>query len=158
MVHPTRLGRPPPTTHAGPQPAQPTHLRRVKRRNHRAPPDTTQKREASERCPPRVRGSDGALAVELTAWMQTLALTETEARRWDPKKVRLRQFSIAGWIVRHAGGTHLRRSAHAPWRHLIEAVLAGLDACSVPARPARTGPYGRHAYHRNPWNAAVNPG
>jgi len=40
-------------------------------------------------------GSDGGLAVELTAWMQTLALTETEAPQWDPKKSRLRQFSIA---------------------------------------------------------------
>ena len=35
-----------------------------------------------------------ALAGELTAWMQTLALHEHDARRWEPKRLRLRLFSI----------------------------------------------------------------
>src|SRR3954454_21224189 len=35
-----------------------------------------------------------ALACELTAWMQTLALPEHQARRWEPKRLRLRLFSI----------------------------------------------------------------
>jgi hypothetical protein len=55
-----------------------------------------------------------ALAVELTAWMQMLALTEHPARRWEPKRLRLRLFSIAGRIARHARRTHLRLSAHTP--------------------------------------------
>ncbi len=32
------------------------------------------------------------LATELTAWMQMLALTGTEARVWEPKRLRLRLF------------------------------------------------------------------
>lgn len=37
-----------------------------------------------------------ALAVELTAWTQMLALTDHEARRWEPKRLRLRLFLRRG--------------------------------------------------------------
>lgn len=60
-----------------------------------------------------------ALALELTAWTQTLALTDHEARRWEPKRLRLRLFSVAGRLARHARQVHLRLSAHAPWAELI---------------------------------------
>ena len=40
-----------------------------------------------------------ALACELLAWMAMLALTGP-ARRWEPRKLRLRLFSAAGRIVR----------------------------------------------------------
>jgi hypothetical protein len=60
-----------------------------------------------------------ALAVELTAWTQMLALTGHEARRWEPKRLRLRLFSVAGRIARHARRVHLRLAAHAPWADLI---------------------------------------
>jgi hypothetical protein len=60
-----------------------------------------------------------ALAVELTAWTQLLALTDHEARRWEPKRLRLRLFSVAGRIARHARQVHLRVAAHAPWAELI---------------------------------------
>lgn len=73
-----------------------------------------------------------ALAVELTAWMQLLALAEYPARRWEPKRLRLRLFSIAGRIARHARRTHLRLSAHAPWSALIAAALARLSALPAP--------------------------
>ena len=46
-----------------------------------------------------------ALACELLAWTQMLALTGT-ARRWEPKRLRLRLFSVAGRLVR--GGRRLR--------------------------------------------------
>ncbi|WP_285491653.1 IS1380 family transposase [Amycolatopsis taiwanensis] len=59
------------------------------------------------------------LAIELTAWMQTLALTGTDARRWEPKRLRLRLFSIPGRIARHARRVHLRLSRHAPCNTLI---------------------------------------
>jgi len=36
-----------------------------------------------------------ALAMELTAWLQMLALTDHDARRWEPKRLRLRLFSVA---------------------------------------------------------------
>ena len=37
-----------------------------------------------------------ALAAELTAWMQLLAFTDHDARRWEPKRLRLRLFTVAG--------------------------------------------------------------
>jgi len=40
------------------------------------------------------------LAVEPTAWMQMLVLTRSDARRPEPKRVRLRIFSIAASITR----------------------------------------------------------
>ena len=40
-----------------------------------------------------------ALACDLLAWMQMLALTGA-ARRWEPKRLRLRLFTCAGRIVR----------------------------------------------------------
>ncbi len=71
------------------------------------------------------------LAVELTAWLQMLAFTDHPARRWEPKRLRLRLFSIAGRLVRHARGRRLRLSAHAPWRHLIETALTRLKASAL---------------------------
>jgi hypothetical protein len=40
-----------------------------------------------------------ALAGELLAWMQVLAFTGS-ARRWEPKRLRLRIFAVAGRLVR----------------------------------------------------------
>lgn len=73
-----------------------------------------------------------ALAVELTAWMKMLALADHPARRWEPKRLRLRLFSIAGRIARHARRTHLRLSAHAPWGELIQTTLIRLAALPAP--------------------------
>jgi len=57
-----------------------------------------------------------------------LAFTHHPARRWEPKRLRLRLFTIAGRLVRHARRHRLRLSAHAPWRHLIETALTRLKA------------------------------
>jgi hypothetical protein len=46
--------------------------------------------------------------------MQTLALAGHHARRWEPKRLRLRLFSIAGRIAVTARTTTLHLSAHAP--------------------------------------------
>ncbi len=43
-----------------------------------------------------------ALAMELTAWLQVISLHDHPARRWEPKRLRLRLFSIAARITRHA--------------------------------------------------------
>jgi hypothetical protein len=59
-----------------------------------------------------------ALACELTTWMQLLALTGHPARRWEPKRLRLRLFSIAGQLATTARGRTLHLSAHAPWVQL----------------------------------------
>jgi hypothetical protein len=42
------------------------------------------------------------LALDLTAWMQTLALTGHDARRWEPKRLRLRLFTIPAVLARRA--------------------------------------------------------
>lgn len=60
-----------------------------------------------------------ALALELTAWMQMLALTEHQARRWEPKRLRLRLFTIAGRIAHHARQVHLRLASHDPYAGLL---------------------------------------
>jgi len=73
-----------------------------------------------------------ALATELTAWMQMLALPDRTARRWEPKRLRLRLFLIAGRIARHARKTRLRLSRHAPWSWLVAAALTRLHALPAP--------------------------
>jgi hypothetical protein len=60
-----------------------------------------------------------ALAVELTAWTQMLALADHDARRWEPKRLRLRLFSVAGRIARHARRVYIRLASHAPWADLL---------------------------------------
>jgi hypothetical protein len=67
------------------------------------------------------------LAMELTAWLQILALHGHDARRWEPKRLRLRLFSIAGRIARHARRTRLRLAAHAPWATLLTTALTRLQ-------------------------------
>ncbi len=57
-----------------------------------------------------------ALACELLAWMQMLAFTGP-ARRWEPRRLRLRMFSVAGRIVRGGRRLRLRLAASWPWAH-----------------------------------------
>jgi hypothetical protein len=66
------------------------------------------------------------LACELTAWLQMLALHDHPARRWEPKRLRLRLFSAAARLVRHARQTRLRFAAHWPFTDLITTALARL--------------------------------
>jgi hypothetical protein len=67
------------------------------------------------------------LATELTAWMQMLALSGEDARVWEPKRLRLRLFSIAGSIAHHSRRTWLHLCAHAPHVNLITTGLTRLD-------------------------------
>lgn len=62
-----------------------------------------------------------------------LGFTDHEARRWEPKRLRLRIFSIAGKIATHARRTRLTLSADAPWAELIITALARLAALPAPA-------------------------
>ncbi|WP_433655183.1 IS1380 family transposase [Nocardia sp. CA-128927] len=68
-----------------------------------------------------------ALALDLTAWMQTLALHDHPARRWEPKTLRLRLFSAAGRIARHARKTTLHLARHAPYTELLTTAAARLQ-------------------------------
>jgi Transposase DDE domain group 1 len=68
-----------------------------------------------------------AMACELLAWMTTLALTGT-ARRWEPKRLRLRLLSVAGRIVRGGRRLRLRLAARWPWSRDITAAISRLQA------------------------------
>ena len=76
-----------------------------------------------------------ALAVDLTAWWQMLALAGHPARRWEPKRLRLRLFSIAGRLADHGRTRRLHLAASAPWAWLL---LAGLDRLRALPRPDLT--------------------
>src|SRR5260221_364933 len=68
-----------------------------------------------------------ALACELLAWMQMLAFTGP-ARRWEPRRLRLRMFSVAGRIVRGGRRLRLRLAASWPWARQIVAAITRLQA------------------------------
>ena len=60
-----------------------------------------------------------ALAADLLAWTQHLALHTTPARTWEPKRLRLRLLNIAGRVV-HTGRRHLLRLPRGwPWQHYL---------------------------------------
>jgi len=73
-----------------------------------------------------------SLALALTAWAQMLALTGHEARRWEPKRLRHRLFSLAGRIARHARQTVVHLSAHHPWAPLTVDAINRLRALPAP--------------------------
>jgi hypothetical protein len=73
-----------------------------------------------------------ALAVELTAWMQMLTLTGHDARRWEPKRLRLRLFSIAARLAQHGRTRRLHLSAHAPWAGLLAEMITTLQRLPAP--------------------------
>lgn len=53
-----------------------------------------------------------AIALDLTAWLQTIGLHDHPARRWEPKTLRLQLFSIPARLAHHARRVHLRLSRH----------------------------------------------
>jgi Transposase DDE domain group 1 len=67
------------------------------------------------------------MACELLAWMGMLAL-DGPARRWEPKRLRLRLFSAAGRIVRGGRRLRLRIAATWPWATQITAAITRLQA------------------------------
>jgi len=73
-----------------------------------------------------------ALAVEITAWMQMLALTDHNARRWEPKRLRLRLFTIPAAIARTSRRTLLHLSKRAPWADLVNDAVTQLNQLAVP--------------------------
>jgi Transposase DDE domain group 1 len=73
-----------------------------------------------------------ALAADLVAWMQILALTEHPARRWEPKRLRLRLLSIAGRLAVTGRRCWLHLAATAPFTDLALDGLRRLDALAAP--------------------------
>ncbi len=68
-----------------------------------------------------------ALAGDLIAWTQLLALHDTPARRWEPRRLRFRLFTTAGRIVSGGRRTRLRLAARSPWSALITTALSQLS-------------------------------
>ena len=68
-----------------------------------------------------------ALACELLAWTQMLALTGT-ARRWEPKRLRLRLLSVAGRLARSARRLRLRLAQTWPWAADVITAITRLQA------------------------------
>jgi hypothetical protein len=68
-----------------------------------------------------------ALACDLLAWTQLLALTGT-ARRWEPKRLRLRLFSVAGRLASSGRRLRLRLAEHWPWAAEITVAVTRLQA------------------------------
>ncbi|MEU4302163.1 IS1380 family transposase [Kitasatospora aureofaciens] len=71
------------------------------------------------------------LALDLLAWMPMLALTGT-ARRWEPKRMRLRLFSAAAQLVTTGRRSYLRLARHWPWTDVITSAFARLHALPNP--------------------------
>jgi hypothetical protein len=68
-----------------------------------------------------------AMACELLAWNQLLALTGTVRQR-EPRRLRLRLFSVAGRLVRGGRGLRLRLAQHWTWASEITAAMARLQS------------------------------
>jgi hypothetical protein len=73
-----------------------------------------------------------ALACEITAWTQMLALTEHAARRWEPKRLRLRILSLPADLARHARRVVLHLPKHSPWTALALDAITRLRALPAP--------------------------
>ena len=68
------------------------------------------------------------LAMNLTAWLQTIAWQDQPARRWEPKTVRLHLFSLPGRLARHARRTVLHLPQHLPGTPVLITAIDRLKA------------------------------
>ena len=73
-----------------------------------------------------------ALASDLLARMGMLALTSHDARRWEPKRLRLRLFSIPATRVRTARQIRLHVAEQNPWAALMLTAISRLDQLAAP--------------------------
>jgi len=73
-----------------------------------------------------------ALAVEITAWMQMLALAGHDARRWEPKRLRLRLFTLPATMARTGRQVLLHMADKSPWADLTRQAIDRLRALTVP--------------------------
>ena len=81
-----------------------------------------------------------ALAGDLVAWMQMLALSGTAARKWEPKRLRMRLYAVPAAIARSGRSTRLHLADKAPWAHLIEKAITRLRHLADQPRPALAVP------------------
>ena len=74
-----------------------------------------------------------ALAGEITAWMGLLAHPTHQARRWEPKRLRYRLFSISATLARRSRRTLVHVSARHHWSGLVEQAINTLRGLPAPA-------------------------
>ena len=74
-----------------------------------------------------------ALAGEITAWMGLLAHPDHQARRWEPKRLRYRLFSISATLARRSRRTLVHVSARHHWSGLVEQAINTLRGLPAPA-------------------------
>lgn len=74
-----------------------------------------------------------ALASEITARAGMLAHPEHEARRWEPKRLRHRLFTIPAAIARHGRRTILHFSNRSRWATIALAAISRLRALPAPS-------------------------
>ena len=60
--------------------------------------------------------------------MQLLALHDQPARRWEPKRLRYRLFTIPALLARGGRQQRLRYAHHHPWVTLLIGALTILDS------------------------------
>lgn len=73
-----------------------------------------------------------ALATDLITWAQMLALHGTDAANWEPKRLRVRLFSIPATIARGARRLTLHLAEHSRWSTLIHASITRLRGLPAP--------------------------
>jgi hypothetical protein len=71
------------------------------------------------------------LALDLLAWMPMLALTGP-ARRWEPKRLRLRLFAAAAQLIATGRRRYLRLASHWPWAPMIHSAFDRLQTLPQP--------------------------
>lgn len=73
-----------------------------------------------------------ALACDILAWAGMLALSGTQARKWEPPTLRHRLMTIPATIAHHARRTIIRYKARHPWTKLLIAGLTRLHSLPAP--------------------------
>lgn len=72
------------------------------------------------------------LAAELTAWMQLLGFPGHDARRWEPKRLRYRIFTVPATLARTGRRTLLHLAAKASWSSLVADAIRRLRVLAAP--------------------------
>lgn len=72
------------------------------------------------------------LAADLTTWMQLLAFEEHEARRWEPKRLRYRLFTVPASLAKRARRVLLHLATRSPWAQLVADAATQLRALAEP--------------------------
>jgi hypothetical protein len=68
--------------------------------------------------------------------MQTLALPGHQARRWEPKRLRTRLFTVPATLVRTSRRRLLHLADHHPWATAVHDALSRLHALTAAPTPA----------------------